>query len=155
MGDCPSLTFSLLAKVFAKGKMFWYIVQFSPHPTQFFSEFTRFQFFFTNLMNRPKNVVFSTFYEKVSRKTKLSFDNLNQPKVLFVEPMFRLRECYIFCQVFSEKLILALLFPLRNDTTFDNFKISLRTILMLFYNLYTFGTNDMCLGTIKHNISLC
>ena len=23
--DCPSLTFSLLAKVFAKGKMFWYI----------------------------------------------------------------------------------------------------------------------------------
>ena len=27
MGDCPSLTFSLLEKVFAKGKMFWY---FSP-----------------------------------------------------------------------------------------------------------------------------
>ena len=25
VGDCPSLTFSLLAKVFAKGKMFWYI----------------------------------------------------------------------------------------------------------------------------------
>ena len=24
MGDCPGLTFSLLAKVFAKGKMFWY-----------------------------------------------------------------------------------------------------------------------------------
>ena len=24
MGDCPSLTFSLLAKVFAKGKIFWY-----------------------------------------------------------------------------------------------------------------------------------
>ena len=25
VGDCPSPTFSLLAKVFAKGKMFWYI----------------------------------------------------------------------------------------------------------------------------------
>ena len=24
VGDCPGLTFSLLAKVFAKGKMFWY-----------------------------------------------------------------------------------------------------------------------------------
>ena len=24
MGNCPSLTFSLLAKVFAEGKMFWY-----------------------------------------------------------------------------------------------------------------------------------
>ena len=24
MGDCPGITFSLLAKVFAKGKMFWY-----------------------------------------------------------------------------------------------------------------------------------
>ena len=27
MGDCPSLTFSLLAKVFAKGKMFWYLLK--------------------------------------------------------------------------------------------------------------------------------
>ena len=27
MGDCPSLTFSLLAKVFAKGKMFWYLLE--------------------------------------------------------------------------------------------------------------------------------
>ena len=28
MGDGPSLTFSLLAKVFAKGKMFWYMCRF-------------------------------------------------------------------------------------------------------------------------------
>ena len=25
VGECPGLTFSLLAKVFAKGKMFWYM----------------------------------------------------------------------------------------------------------------------------------